>query len=305
MPSPFLLPPLPALRAFEAAARHLSVSKAADELYVTHSAVSHQLRALEEHLGYALIHRQGRGIVLTPAGKRLAAATYTAFSAISEELTTIAESHGRPSVNITTVPSFASRWLSPRLGRFIDAHPEIQLRLQASVQIESFAEQDLDLAIRLGAGHWPNVHLEPLMAEGYDIVASPNLTGGLPATAADMANYPLLRNDADVWMTWERMAEKLGFALSPTQTALSFDDSGLLVQAAIDGHGIVLARSSLVRDELRSGKLVRILTDTVPTEVGYWIATRHPPPWRPAVKLFVEWLKQEVSDDLSQGSVPR
>jgi len=297
MPSPFPLPPLPALRAFEAAARHLSVSKAADELCVTHSAISHQLRALEAYLGYALFTKQGRGIGLTIAGKRLATATHAAFTAIADELTAITETHGKPCVNITTVPSFASRWLSPRLGRFIDAYPDIQLRLQASVQIESFAEQELDVAIRLGEGGWPNVHAERLMAESYDVVASPDFPGGLPQTTAALANYPLLRNDSDVWMSWERLADQMGFVLPASRTTLSFDDSGLLVQAAVDGLGIVLARSSLVRDELRTGRLVRVLVDTIPSHVGYWVVTRNPPPFRPAVQLFIDWLRREVAID--------
>jgi len=289
--TPGKLPSLAALRAFEAAARTGSIARAAAELFVTPGAVSHQIKALEEQLGFALFARQGRGIQLTADGQRLANKMNTLLVDVAREISQIQRDMSRQRLIVTVLPSFAARWLTPRLGRFIDQYPDIELWIQTSKQVEDLVASGIDMAIRMGRGSWPGVHQERFADEFCLVVASPTLAGGLPATPVDMAGRPLLRADSEPWRPWFELA---GLDWPEPTQGLLFNDSSLLVQAAIDGRGIALARDSLVRDDIAAGRLVQLFDLTLPMDKFYWLVTPSPPPYRPALQTFIDWLREEI-----------
>ncbi|WP_269532170.1 transcriptional regulator GcvA [Chitinimonas sp. BJYL2] len=300
MESPGRLPSLPALRAFEAAARLGSVARAAAELFVTPGAVSHQISGLETQLGYALFVRQGRGIALTPEGRRLAATVNRLLMGVGQELDAIRRERERPRLVVTVLPSFSARWLTPRLGRFIEDHPDIELWVQTSKQIESLAESGMDLAIRIGPGQWRGLHAQPFLHEYFLVVASPRLSGGLPGTPDALAGKPLLRAIDEPWQPW---FASVGLDWQEPDHGLVFSDSGMLVQAAVEGQGIALARRSLVQDELASGKLVQVFSQTLAHPWAYYLVTTQAPPHRPVLQTLIDWLNAEArlsfGDDFS------
>jgi LysR family glycine cleavage system transcriptional activator len=293
--TPGKLPSLPALRSFEAAARLGSIARAADALCVTAGAVSHQVKDLEAQLGYALFVRQGRGIRLTAEGRRLALSFNRLLFGVSQELAAIAQERDRPRLAVTVLPSFAARWLGPRLGRFIERHPDIELLLQSSRQINDLSVDGLDLAVRLGKGPWPGVNAEFYAREYCVVVASPELSAGLPRSISDLATKPLLCSDTEPWRPWFAY---MGLDWPEPHQGVLFNDSGLVVQAALQGHGIGLARLSLVRDELASGKLLQLFAPAMPMEYVYWLVTPQAPPHRPVLQLFIDWLKDEMQQSI-------
>ncbi|GHD69243.1 transcriptional regulator GcvA [Jeongeupia chitinilytica] len=290
--SPGKLPSLPALRAFEAAARHGHFGRAADELFVTHGAISHQIRALEDTLGFALFTRDGRGVKLTAEGRRLAATLNASLCDIGGTIAELQHERARPRVVLTCLPSFAAKWLTPRLGSFIDRHPEIEIWIRSTKAREDLAAEGIDLGLRVGPGDWPGVHCEPLMRDAFVVVASPDIPGGLPATPADLARWPLLRSSTEPWHDWFVAA---GLDWPEPQQGLVFSDSGLLVQSVLDRQGIGLAREVLVHDDLAAGRLVRVFPFSVPMAGAYWLIAPAPPPYRPAVATFVDWLRNEAA----------
>ncbi|GGP27231.1 transcriptional regulator GcvA [Silvimonas amylolytica] len=290
---PGRLPSLSALRAFEAAARLGNLARAADELFVTHGAVSHQIKTLESQLGFRLFSRNGRGVVLTAPGQRLANILNGAFNDIAGEIAAIAQEQQRPRLVITCLPSFAAKWLTPRLGEFISKYPDVELWIRSTKTPENLVAEEIDLGIRVGEGKWPGVHLEHLMDDEFVVVASPNLPGGLPATPADLLNRVLLRSDTEPWERWFAAA---GVAGAPALGSMVFNDSALLVQAAAQGQGVGLARASLIQPELAEGTLIPLFDLRVRMPGAYWIVTPDAPPWRPAVQTFVSWLKTKVQE---------
>ncbi|KAF0813939.1 Glycine cleavage system transcriptional activator [Andreprevotia sp. IGB-42] len=293
--APGRLPSLPALRAFEAAARLGNMAQAAEELFVTPGAVSHQVKALEEQLGYALFIREGRGVRLTAEGRRLAGVLNGAFGTIAAEVETMRRERERPRVVITCVPSFAAKWLTPRLKHFIGAHPEIELWVHSSLTREDIAAQGIDLAIRVGRGVYPGLYAQHFMEDDFIVVASPALAGGLPRQPAGLAGRMLLRSNNEPWRRWFDEAG-LNDWPEPSQ-GIVFNDSALLVQAAAEGQGIALARRLLIQDEVASGRLVPLFDLTVPLELPYWLVTTTPPPHRPALQLFIDWLWEQARLD--------
>jgi LysR family glycine cleavage system transcriptional activator len=245
---------------------------------------------LEEQLGFELFARQGRGIVLTPEGRRLAQTLNRLLVDVANELAAIRVERDRPRLSISTVPSFSARWLTPRLGRFIEQHAQVELWVQSSIVVEQLAASGIDLAIRLGAGSWPGVHAEPFMDEIFLVVASPRLPGGLPKQPADLAGRSLIRGEDEPWAPWFELA---GLDWPEPTQGLVFSDSGLSVQAAIAGQGIALARRSLVLDDLAAGRLCQVFDLTLPFKWGYWLVTSSAPPHRPVLAHMIDWLGQE------------
>src|SRR3954467_9005092 len=197
------LPPLSALRPFEAAARLESFSRAAEELHLTHGAVSRQVRALEDHLGTELFARHGKRVTLTPAGRSFAERVRAVLDdlMLAAELARPARREGRLSVSV--LPSFASRWLMPRLIRFMEAHPKIEVNVSATVGLADFARDEVDLAIRFGQGPWPGLACEKFLEDEYFPVASPRLNRGkLPRTPRDLAGVRIMREARDYWTRW-------------------------------------------------------------------------------------------------------
>jgi LysR family glycine cleavage system transcriptional activator len=250
------LPPLTALRAFEAAARLGSFSRAAEEISVTHSAVSHQVRALERALGAPLFQRNGKRVTLTAAGRSFAERVGAALRDIAEAAQLVRRgARDRNALTISTLPSFAARWLMPRLGRFMERHPQIEVTVHTSIALVDMERDEVDLAIRFGRGEWPGVEALKYMDDEFFPVASPRFNRGrLPTRPAELAKFRLMRSNDEPWTPWFRIA---GVKLEEPRGSV-FTDSALLLQAAADGRGIALARRSIAEDDLRAGKLVRL-----------------------------------------------
>lgn len=289
------LPPMQALRAFEAAARTGSLTRAAELLHLTHGAISHQVKALESEFGVRLMERAGRGIRLTDEGERFAVRVRGALDELSEAVRELMERNSPRQLRITVLPSFAARWLLPRIGRFVAAHPEIDVDIRASNALVDFAREDVDVGIRHGAGTWPGLLAEKVMDDAYVAVCSPRLARGrLPKRPEDLARFTLLRSESEPWKPW---FEAAGLDWDEPRRGPAFSDSSHVLQAAIDGHGIALVRTSLVGNDLRSGLVVPLFNLSIPADRSYYLV--YPPRLRAAPKIaaFREWIFAEVGRD--------
>ena len=289
------LPPLAALRALEAAARLENFSRTADEIHVTHGAVSHQVKSLEAFVGVPLFARRGRGVVVTADGRVLAAAIRTALAQIGDAAQAIRRRGNANRLSISVIPSFGSRWLMPRIVGFMAAHPAWTINIDSSPSLVDFTRDDVDVAVRFGRGHWPNVHSEHLMADEYILVASPRLNGGrLPKRIRGLADLPLMRADAEPWSAWCAAA---GVDRPLPTTGIDYEDMGVMLQGAIDGHGAMLTRRSIAATELAKGTLVQLFDVAVTADAAYWIvwpADRAP---SGRVLAFRDWLLAEAARD--------
>jgi LysR family glycine cleavage system transcriptional activator len=292
-----------ALRAFDAAARLASLTRAAESLHVTHGAISHQIKALEADLGVRLVQRAGRGIRLTDEGARFAARVRDALDALADAVRDVTEHASPHRIRVSVVPSFAARWLLPRLGRFVEAHPDTDLDVRASSAMVDFSREDLDFGIRHGMGGWPGVIAEPLFEETYFPVCSPRLGGGrLPAKPADLARHVLLRSEDEPWEPWFRAA---GLDWPEPSRGPMFNDSSHTMQAAAEGQGIALARESLLGNDLRTGALVPLFDIRIKAARRFYLV--YPPRLAEAPKLalFRDWLHSELAqDDTIRGAKP-
>jgi LysR family glycine cleavage system transcriptional activator len=287
------LPPLSALRPFEAAARLESFSRAGDELHLTHGAVSRQVRALEDHLGTELFSRHGKRVALTSAGRAFAERVRAALDdlALAAEMARPARREGRLSVSV--LPSFASRWLMPRIIRFMEAHPKIEVNVSASVSLADFARDEIDIAIRFGVGPWPGVACEKFLEDEYFPVASPRMNGGkLPRTPRDLAHVRIMMEDRDYWARW---FEAAGVTLERPIVGPNFNDSTYSLQAAARGEGVALARRSIIGEDLERGTLVRLFDVAVPCREAYWFVCPRELAQAERVVAFKEWVKEELA----------
>jgi len=289
------LPPLNAVRAFEAAARHLSFTKGAAELHVTQAAVSHQVKALEEHLSVKLFRRIDRALLLTDEGQEYFRVVRDAFDRLDEATMRLLAGDARQTLTISTLPSFAARWLVPRLGRFREKHPEIDVRLDPDVELVDFAGDDVDVAIRYGRGDYPGLRSDRLLEEELFPVCSPALlTGDKPLSKpADLQHHVLLHADTHAdWAAWLLAAGVQG--VDPTRGPM-FVDSSLLLQAAVGAQGVALGRSVLAQEELAQGRLVKPFDIRWPAEFAYYLVCPQAVAERPKIVAFREWLLDEVS----------
>lgn len=290
-----------ALRAFEAAARHSSYSKAADELALTHGAVSHQVKSLEEAVGCKLFTRRGNRMELTAEGRTLLIKVVQALASL-EDLFAQAPANGagrhqgNMRIRLSAVPSFASRWLLPRLPQFRERHPGIDIHLIATQSFSNLQDDGVDVAIRYGYGGWQDFAQRKLFHETLFPVASRRcIADTLPESAQQLAESVLLRCTRQPWLPWFLAA---GFTmLREPVSGPTFDDLGLALQAAEQGQGIALARHSLVRAELESGELIRLFEVGLEDARAYWLL------WRPgsrkaaAIEAFVEWISHEARNE--------
>lgn len=288
------LPPLNALRAFEAAARHLSFTLAADELHVTQAAVSHQIKGLEEWLEIPLFHRRNRSLALTEAGASYLPRLSAALDTIAEATERLTRVSSPRTLTVSCLPSFASKWLLPRLTRFQASHPNLDVLLETTPNVTDFTRQEVDIAIRMGSGRWPGVKVELLMTEVLFPVCSPALlTGPKPLREpADLAHHTLIHDDFAIG--WENWSHAAGLSGIDFRRGPRFTDSALMVQAAIGGRGVCLARDALVRDDLAAGRLVRPFSTQVPGLEAYYVVAPSHHFDRPKVKAFRDWLFAEV-----------
>jgi LysR family glycine cleavage system transcriptional activator len=283
------LPPLQTVRAFEAAARLGSFARAADELALTASAISHHMKDLESRLQAKLFVRAGRGVALTEAGHTLHAKLALGLKLIEQAF---AEAHQRRrwrTLTVSVLPAFATRWLIPRLDDFQRRHPGVDVNLRATQEVVDLDRDGVDVAIRYGPGGWPGLSQVKLRDEQLFPVCSPAFNGGrLPSTPRDLAKAPLLRHSRQPWTPWFRAA---GLKLAEPSRGLTFNEAGGLLQAAAQGHGIALARSTMVEDDLRERRLLRLF-DVVVTDRYAWYAVWRESGEKPVeVAAFVDWLQ--------------
>ncbi len=292
------LPPLNSLVMFEAAARHLSFTRAAEELSVTQAAVSHQIKTLEQYLAVTLFHRLGRGqgLVLTDSGSSYLPLVSNALDTIRAATRAAVEWRRNRALNIATLDSFGSLWLLPRLGRFLRAHPDIDVRIK-SVELEDdpVASGEVDVDIRYGDGHWPDLDVVPLLTETVFPVCSPGLaTGPRPLrTPADLRHHTLLH---DVMSTgWAEWLHAVGVGDVDVDHGPRFNRSNLVIQAAINGDGVALGRSALVLDALRNGLLVKPFDLVMPAVYAYYLVTTRVRATDQTVTEFRSWLTGEAA----------
>ncbi|MDN7999230.1 beta-lactamase transcriptional regulator PenR [Burkholderia multivorans] len=282
--------PLNALRAFESSARHLNFTRAGLELSVTQAAVSQQVRALEERLGCALFTRLPRGLDLTDEGRALLPVLSDAFSRIETVLQQFDGGRLRQVLTLGVVGTFALGWLMPRLKRFRDTHPFVELRLRTHNNVVDLAAEGLDFAIRFGQGNWPATRNERLFDAPLTALCAPDIARRL-TQPADLAHETLLRSyRTDEWLGWFDAAQ-----LEPwTVNGPVFDSSRLMVEAAMQGVGIALAPACMFERELQLGLLARPLDIDVHAG-GYWLTSLKSKPLTPAMTLFRDWITAEAS----------
>ncbi len=292
------LPPLTALRAFEAVARHLSMARAAAELHVTPAAVSQQIKQLEDLLGHPLFKR-GKTLALSDAAEAALPLLTDAFDRLERAAAQLRAGTGDGPLVVSTPPAFAARWLVPRLDDFQNRHPEIQLRLLATRRLVDFALEDVDCAIRFGDGANSDLRAERLMPEAIIPVAAPALAAGI-ASPADIARKPLLN---DEWHTanqlfpdWETWLAAQGVMPAAPLRIQHFGDSNVTIQAALAGLGVALAWRSLVEDDLRSGRLVWLLDRSTATRLAYHLVMPANRIGLDKVAAFRTWLLEAAAD---------
>lgn len=291
------LPPLNALKAFEAAARSESFTRAAEELHVTQGAVSHQVKALEATLGVRLFERIRQRLILTEAGRDYLAVVRDALDRIALGTERLQQRRTSGTLTVSTSPDFAAKWLVNRLGRFAEAHPGIDLRVSATIQQVDFAREDVDIAIRHGDGTWPGLAAVRLTQERLFPVCSPRLLLGLKGAvgAADLLRFPLLR--LDDWSNWARLFDAAGIHTPAIQGPV-LNRASMLIDAAIDGQGVALARTTLAAWDLINGRLVRPVAVSLPLANTYWIVGPKATSTLPKIATFRDWLLAEAATDL-------
>ncbi len=303
------LPSLNALRAFEAAARHLSLTKAARELHVTPAAVSHQVRALEADLGVSLLRRVKGAFVLTETAQTALPVLRAGFDQIAEAVRRLRADEARHFLTISVGPTFAATWLVRRLGRFKAAFPEIDVRLQTTDQVADFARDGVDIGIRFGAGDYPGLQAVRLFDEEIYPVCSPGLLERGPPldSPADLAGHNLLhvewtwaltkgKGETLDWQLWLRAAgaEKVDALRGPR-----FSHANLALQAAIEGQGLALGSESLARDDLAAGRLVRPFDVVLPVNFAYYLIYPEETAALPKIANFRHWILTEIDAKIS------
>ncbi|HLH90518.1 MAG TPA: transcriptional regulator GcvA [Xanthobacteraceae bacterium] len=291
------LPPLNALKAFEAAARHESFTRAAEELHVTQGAVSHQVKALELELGIKLFNRERQRLMITEAGRGYLAVIRDAFDRIALGTERLLQRESSGALTISISPDFAAKWLIHRLGRFSAAHPDIDLRVSASMHRVDFAREDVDIAVRHGDGDWAGLHVERLCAEQLFPVCSPRLARGRQRLIrpSDVLKFPLLHlQSRKDWATW---LDLVGVPDAEGPHGPVMSHASLLIDAAAAGQGIALARTTLAAWDLLNGRLIRPFPDVLRLSKPYWVVCPRATAMLPKVKRAREWLLSEAADD--------
>jgi LysR family glycine cleavage system transcriptional activator len=291
-------PPFAALRALEAAARHLNFTRVAEELNVTQSAVSHQIRHLEDLWGLKLFDRPPRGLVLTRAGQALAPVIRQFLDGFEQMLGTLQTENRRAPLRVDMLQSFSIKWLVPRLGRFHDEHPDIDIWISTHDEMIDFATQDVDVAIRLGKGEYPGLHSTLLLREYVFPVCAPAFVERHKPLnePADLLKYPLLLRLGDLaHPNWEDWFAKAGVKGASLIEGTRFPDSNMALQAAMDGQGVALARSAHVGDDLHAGRLVRLFDVHFPSDVYYYFVCPAATAEKSRIQAFRNWLVAEAA----------
>lgn len=289
------LPSLQTLRAFAAAGRLKSYSKAAEELGLTHGAVSHRIRELEERLGVQLFRRQGNTMLLTPAGQKLEAQVRQGLSLLEQAFAPTAARAGKSTRHIvmTSVPSLASTWLLARLGEYRAANPDVDVELRVSEALNDYKKEGIDLGVRLGLGGWPGLHAQKLFDEALTPVCTPEYAERLNLREpADLQRATLLRNP---WTPWARWFRAVGLDWPEPAMGPMFDDGTLLLRTALQGDGVALGRQWLAIDEMRAGRLVAPFDLAVRDDFSYWLVWPTGRAAHPEAARFREFLAQKAA----------
>jgi len=284
------LPPLNSLKCFEAAGRLLSFTRAAKELNVTQAAISHQIKVIEEYLDVSLFIRYPRKLVLSKQGKALLPDIIEAFDRVSMAIGAISKDPSSSMISVRLAPSFAARWLSPRLKYFWLQYPEIDLCLYHAHPPVDFEREEIDIAVTYGKGDWAGVVADPLLSLDFFPVCSPAfMQNDKPLTDIENLRYYSLLHDAsyECWNEWLKLAQLTNI---DANKGTIIDDTNVLIQAAIDGQGIALGSTTFVEEYLENGKLVKPFEVVLRNEFAYYIVCPQKHLLNPAVKAFKEWL---------------
>lgn len=304
------IPPLNALRAFVAAARHLSFVAAADELCVTPAAISHQIKGLEDYLGMSLFKRLKRRVVLTDQGQLILPELKQAFALIEHAMANLARDEQRDVLTVSATPAFTAKWLLPRIHLFRERHPEIDVRLDATHELEDMERGQVDVAIRFGSGEYPGLESKPLrpgIPEKVFPVCSPALLGGKHPLKqpTDLQHHTLLHDETikgtGVLPSWQTWLASAGVDSVPANRGLRFNNSVLAIDAAINGQGVALSCGFVVADDLAAGRLVRPFAIPCNLEYNYFVVY---PRNRASDKVekFYQWLVA-MRDEMDEKSI--
>ncbi len=285
------LPSLTGLRAFEAAARHLSFTRAAEELNVTQTAISHQIRRLEDQLGLKLFVRRHRALTLTPAGAAYLPAVSGAFDDLRRATARVTAARDEGVLTVSTLTTLAAKWLVPRLMEFQTRHPDIEVRLTTSPQLVDLRRDDVDLAIRYGHGNWPGLKADFLMNDELFPVCAPTYAAGAGAldSPADLAGHTLLHvsPNPESWRQWLTAA---GYPDLEGRRNITFDLQLTALEAAMDGMGVAIGRSRTVERDLQAGRLVRPFALTSPAAAGFYVVVPEEEAATPKIVRFRDWV---------------
>ncbi|WP_193140650.1 transcriptional regulator GcvA [Meridianimarinicoccus sp. MJW13] len=291
------LPPLTALRAFEAAARHLSFARAADELNVTPAALSFQIKSLESHLGQPVFHRLTRAVALTEAGARLQPGVADGFAALHSAWAAAGRVQDENVLTVTAGPAFTSTWLAPRMYDFAQAHPEVELRLLATLRLADLVRDGVDVAIRYGVAAPPGMHSTDLTTDWLTPMMAPHLARQV-TQPSDLLRFPLARQEdtlqLEPMMNWPAYLKAVGVTDAPTPGP-SFSHADHASNAAIAGACIILGRVTLTAPALRDGHLVAPLKDTFATRSRFRFLCVPGTEDRPPIRAFLTWLRAELA----------
>lgn len=309
---PASLPSLNALRAFEAAARRLSFSRAAEELHVTPAAIGHQVKSLEDHLGTPLFVRLNRAVELTEAGRALLPGLSDGFERLRATVETFQRRAADRPLTVSIVPAFGGKWLLRRLDRFRELHPGIDIRIDATERVVDFSREQVDAAIRYGDGNYPGLRVDCLLAEQVYPVCSPRLLDGPRALREprDLVHHTLLRTTWNprypTWPDWEMWLKAAGLQdLEVTYgPELTGDTEAMILEEAAAGRGVALASSVLAADDLAAGRLVRPFDMQFPVDFCYWLVCPETAAQAPKTRAFREWLLEEVRT-ANEAGAPR
>lgn len=305
------LPPLASLRAFEAAARHLSFTRAADDLSVTPGAISQQVKQLEDWLGVQLFKRMPKGVLLTDAGQLYGSELREVFARLALASERVRRQGASPILTVSMVPSLATRWLIPRLGDFRAHHPDIDIRLEVNSAPTDFSRENVDAGIRQGRGPgWPGLHADPLFPNIVFAVCSPRLLedGPPPCRPADLARLTLLHEDP--WidaegrmqeLTWTEWLAAVGAPEVDATRGPHFSQTQMSLRAALAGQGVALANAVLAGEDLRAGRLVRALPQEVDAGSGYWFVCPEGALAKPRLAAFRAWLLEAAARERAAG----
>ncbi|MDV2856488.1 MULTISPECIES: transcriptional regulator GcvA [Oceanimonas] len=297
------LPPLNALKAFEAAARNLSFTRAAEELFVTQAAISHQIKALEEFLGIKLFRRRNRSLLLTEEGQSYFLEIKDIFTGISDATERLLARSAKGALTVSLQPSFAIQWLVPRLVRFSEAHPDIDVRIKAVDLDEGSLTDDVDVAIYYGKGHWPGLRADKLHAEYLIPVCSPMLLMGTRPlkTPEDLTRHTLLHDTSR--RDWKAWFKQLDIQAANVNQGPIFSHSSMVIQAAIHGQGVALGHSVLTQPEIDAGRLVCPFEQVLMSKNAYYLVSHEAQANLGKIAAFRDWMLALVSKEEKQKGV--